>query len=285
MKIKVTLDVSITDKVILAIVAALVGAEISAKEKINEWNARMPEKREHVFGIDVVAPQHIIDKGLDYLLAGTLTCPFKVKPAYQLKYGEVEEKYGLEQVLTDGIITRLALPTKRAYAQAAGILLGAEASSLVDLSKLVSPEKSKQMSRVLMCMPAGDLEKYMQAFQFFQQFREETGIETMLIDDFNFTYQSLLELVAESRLVVGPQSFCTYAAACLGVPCIEWCSSQQEISILSKWSSPKYGIILWKDFEHLTILRLQKVLARWEGLTDNAMTQHDMFLANLDGME
>lgn len=279
--IKVTLDTSITDKVILAIVAALVGAEISAKDKLEEWNrVHVHEKRSLDFSIDLVVPKYIFDKGITELLIGTLMYPFRV---FYSDHNETKS-YLLEQILTDDIITRLAAPTRRAYAQAAGMLIGAEASSLVDLSRIISLKDSKHLSHILMVLPSEKIAEYSRQLDFFQVFGEKNGLSLMLIDDTDLMYKACLELVVDATLVVGPQSFSTYAAACIGIPCIELIHTQQELNILSKWSSPKYGAVVLKDFDNLTIETMQALLVRWKALGEQVLTQQDMYRVNVDGL-
>lgn len=244
----VTIDESISDTEILGIVSALLGCKVSADLKHESICKQMFVKQELDFTLFIDIPQSMVDKGLPELLKKLLPCDHYINDP-NLLFPEVE------QTLDYKTIYDLAKPSGRSFAQVAGILIGAEAPAIFDLSPAVVG-MTKEVANMILYI--NYLDTFKQATEMFSIFAEKLDLRPGYSSTKCLSpYRVYLQSVLDSAIVIGPRSFYTYAAACLGIPCIEIFKTREELKIHSKWSSNKYAVILEEELEYINVERLQ----------------------------
>lgn len=242
----VTIDSSITDSEILGIVSALIGCKVSADLKHESICKQLFQKQELDFTLFIDIPQVMVDKGLPELLKKLLPCEHYINHPEK---GFID----IEQTLDYNTLYELAKPSGRAFAQVAGILIGAEAPAVFDLSP-ATIGMTKEIANLAL-LGISTLDKYvigrfiLDKILMISQFISATTDER--------SYKDMIEDVVNASIVIAERSFYTYAAACLNIPCIEIFKTREELKIHSKWSSNKYAAILEEELEHVTIERLQ----------------------------
>lgn len=262
-KVSVEIDSSIGDSEILAIVAALVQSSQSSLIKHAMLCHIKHVKQTLHYSLNVIAPESMLRRGLEELLTLSADCP--------ITFDRNHEGADYHQVLTRDHIYSLAQPSGRAFAQAAAILIGAEANSLFDLKKYVDAKGiTKQFDNIATVI---DLH-----FQLDSVFGKEVSkfcdthglvIECESTLGWQNTYHDMLQQVVDSQIVIGPLSFYTYAAACLEIPTVEIFKTRDDINIFSKWSSFKYAAVLQEEIEHFRASRLDKAWLHWSGVDVN----------------
>jgi hypothetical protein len=257
-RIEVTIDESITDVEILAVVSALVCSRHSAQLKHDSLCIQQHVRQELNFSMGLHIPQSMVEKGLPELLATLLDCEHSINQSSDLPVD-------FTQTLDYDTIYKLAQPSGRSFAQAAGILIGAEAPSVFDIRKATEGSVKQCFYDQAMFLDQHLLGKY-PAIPW-------DGIKLLplfFITEENGTYQEMLQDVVNSSLVVGPLSFQTYAACCLEIPCIEIFKSQEQLNMFSKWSALKYTAILEEEMHHVKRERIQTVWKHWQALDNES---------------
>lgn len=148
----------------------------------------------------------------------------------------------------------VAASTEKHAAIAMGLLVGAEAKSLPDLSACVDYKEEKRIDVVL--IPWGDTASYNAIVQYMFNNKPDMNFECQLRGT-----PSLWRII-HSDMVVGMRSEHTYIASALGKKVVELYPDDKYKRWLSKWDNPNYSMIYGKEFPASMIWRSMETL--WE---------------------
>lgn len=259
-KLSVTIDNSITDNEILAIVSALSQAVNSSMVKHNTLCQIRHIKQTLNFFLNVDCTEEMATKGLVSLLSSVVNCDISFGDSTGADY---------HQTLNRDHIYNLAKPSGRAFAQAAAILVGSEASAVFDLSKYVLDQNiNKNFENLITIVDSNYRSTLLSELQKFAD-KQNFVFDYVSTLDKECTYRNMIQQVIDSRIVIGPLSFYTYAAACLDIPVVEIFNTRDDLNIFSKWSSFKYAAILQEEITHFNFQRLDKAWSHWQGVDVN----------------
>lgn len=210
----------VTDETVLAILSALQAFEKSLIQKNDAWNQVHHVDRKLDLSLFLV----VVEDRYNFIFQKCLT---HLKKIYLV--GDPVENIDLHYVCKLDIkeAEALAAPTRKPLALALGILLGAEAGTLPDVTGIVPftavSHKLLLDERLLHLFPCVDVV-------------DNTYADGMSLDQ-------KIEWVQRSAVVVGYSSFETYLACCLRKPVLE----VQFNSALYKWDNKQYYTITEAD--------------------------------------
>ena len=270
--IDVTIDSSITTREILAVICAITGYRKSSELKHNVLTKVMNVEQE----LRCLMQLHITKEMEEFGLKSLLEKLVDFEIVYDHRY---HKKVEFTQVLTHSAIVKLASTSRRAYAQVAGILIGVDANSIFDIRPAAAgiTKDFDNLATVVGTQHSKDFDDVL------EQFCQSHNLVIDMSSNTDSHYEEALYQVCNSKLVVGPASFHTYAAACLDIPCIEIYSSPEELSLLSKWASLKYAAILEDEIQHVTVERLTKLWSNWEEIDKENAQDKQSIVMTADG--
>lgn len=172
----------------------------------------------------------------------------------QIVYGDVVIKRGdwdFAHVFDPKKAEALAAATQRHASAAFGILIGAECSSLVNLSMY-----PVQIGTTIDLLMVGDWPERKAVEDL--ALRAGKNVQHVVGLDWYATF----DCISGSDMIVGPRSAATYIACCLEKRVVELYPITDNRRWLSKWDNPNYQMICNKDYPAGLVWRAMETL--WE---------------------
>jgi hypothetical protein len=209
----------ITDENVLAVLAALQAFENNAISKVKGWNSVYKDGRKQELEITLVCPERYA-----FLFASCLT---KVKGIYQEAADIPAVTYHYVSYISIERAKALAACAAKPLAVAIGIMIGAEANVLPDVSNLVL-DFVKDKAQILATTDS-----------LANIISQKSNVSDVWVAQLTASLRARILAVYHSDCVIGESSFETYLGCCLSKPVLE---IQQDMHLF-KWSNKLYTCI------------------------------------------